>query len=148
MSQDLTNPTEAYKMSPELLEVTTRYLETSSIEETAASLEISREKVIHYLNKKESKRFIDNVFLDQGYLNKHKLQGAMQSIIDKKIEELDEAELGSNKDIADLLMMSLKMREAFMKETVQEGPKVQNNTQIIARDFGANYNNLLDKLEK
>ena len=148
MPNELMDPSDTFNMPPELIEVTTRYLETNSIDETAESLGIPKEKVSFYLNKKESKRFIDSVFLDQGYINRHKLQSAMQKLIDQKIEELDEAELGSNKDIADLLMMALKMRETFVKESIPPDPppKIEKQTNVQVNAMGENYENLLRRL--
>jgi len=148
MSNAMMNPEETYRMPPELLEVTTRYLETASIEETASTLDIPVEKVVYYLNKKESKRFIDTIFLEQGYINRTKLQSTLDTIIDKKLLELEEAELTSNKDIADLLTLALKMRESFVKDLVAEPKETQQtNVQVNGpANFGLNYNNLLTKL--
>lgn len=142
---DLVNIDDTYKMSPEILEVTNVYLQTNSVTETAEQLSIPREKVTYYIGRPESKRYIDNIFLDQGYLNRGKLMDAMSGIIDKKLEELEEAELGSNKDIADLLMMMHKMRkdyEDFTKPTATQ-TKIEVNGNA---GFGTNYNELLSKI--
>lgn len=153
MSKDLIEADSAVKLSPEALTITNTYLQTSDIDATANKLMIPREKVITYLNKREVKKYIDTIFLEQGYLNRNKIAAAMSTIIDKKLEELDEAELGSNKDIADLLLMMHKMRMDELKaiqadekahtQPVVNQTNVQNN---IKADFGQNYNSLLEKL--
>lgn len=149
MSNSIINPEEEYRMSPEMLEVTTTYLETCDIDQTAEMLGIDRERVTYYLNKPEAKRFVDTVFLDQGYLNRHKLQAAFTKIIDMKLEELDEAELGSSKDIADLLMMvhkiSMDTRKEINEALKPSAPTTQINQQFNGQ-FGENYNSLLEKL--
>jgi hypothetical protein len=130
------NPEEEYKMSPEMLEITTTYLECADIDTTAEMLGIDR--------------FVDTVFLDQGYLNRHKLQAAFTKIIDLKLEELDDAEMGSNKDIADLLMMMHKIGTDTRKEIAEaskpSAPTNQTNVQFNNGQFGDNYNSLLGKL--
>lgn len=150
MSNSIMNPEEEYKMSPEMLEITTTYLECADIDTTAEMLGIDRERVSYYLNKPEAKRFVDTVFLDQGYLNRHKLQAAFTKIIDLKLEELDDAEMGSNKDIADLLMMMHKIGTDTRKEIAEaskpSAPTNQTNVQFNNGQFGDNYNSLLGKL--
>ena len=48
----------------------------------------------------------------------------MDRLIDKKLEELEEAEIGSNKDIVDILEASLRMSLAMQKiELDKEKPK-------------------------
>ena len=152
MSNTIMNPEEEYRMSPEMVEVATTYLECSDIDVTAELLGVDREKVVYYLNKPEAKRFVDTVFLDQGYLNRHKLQAAFTKMIDLKLEELDEAELGSNKDIADLLMMVHKISMDTRKE-ISDAEKLESSQQIktqtnvqINNPMGENYTQLLEKL--
>ena len=148
---ELTNPEAEIRVSPEAMEIATAYLETASIADTAAMLGVDKEKVSYYLNKKEVKRFVDSVFLDQGYLNRHKIQDAMSRIIELKMEELEEAEIGSSKDIAELLAMAHKMRmeeiKAMQNADKDGAPKVVvNNGAPAAGAFGENYDSLLGKL--
>jgi len=152
MSKDLLNPEEGTKLSPEALTIVNNYLMTNDIGATSNQLGIPREKVIQYLNKREAKKYIDTVFLEQGYFNRSKIAQAMTDIIEKKLEELEEAEMSSTKDIADLLQMAHKMRMDEMK-VIQAEEKINNpvinqtNVQNnIKASFGDNYNSLLDKL--
>ena len=149
MSTDLMHPEEEYKMSPEMLEVVTTYIETSDVLDTARALDIPKEKVIYYINKSEAKRFIDTIFLEQGYLNRNKIQETLSTIIEHKLAELEEAEMGSNKDIADLLELAHKIRMAEIKANGEpKAPGRQTNVQINnALPFGGdNYNELMNKL--
>ena len=140
------------KMSPEALTIANTYLETNDIQSTANKLMIPREKVTQFLNKREVKKYIDTIFLEEGYLNRSKIADAMSSIIDKKLEELEEAELGSNKDIADLLQMMHKIRMdelKVMQTTEKENAAVTNQTNIqnnFSNEMGSNYTSLMDKL--
>lgn len=138
-----------YRIAPEFLEITNVYLQSFDINETALMAGVKREVVVDVLNKKEVRRFIDNVFLNQGYMNRHKLQDAMSTLIEKKLEEMEEAGVGSTKDIADLLQMMHKMRMDEIKMMIaleeKKGPASQTNVQIN-NQFGENYSSLLNKL--
>ena len=74
-------------------------------------------------------------------------------IISKKFQEMDEADIGSNKDIADLLLLSHKMTMDILDRQIQlekiraekASPKSQVNVQIN-NEGGSNYDKLLSKL--
>jgi len=128
------------------------YLRTTDARLTAQDLGIPQEKVVYYLNKPECKRFIDTIFLEQGYLNRHRIQDVLSEIMETKLEEMRDSEIGSNKDIADLLMMAHKIRTDEAKTIALSGglgPHNQTNVQINnGAGFGDNYNSLLEKLTK
>jgi len=148
MTTEIMNPEEAWQMSPEMQEIAESYLATTDARLTAQDLGIPKEKVVYYLNKPECKRFIDTIFLEQGYLNRHRIQDVLSHIMDLKLEEMLDSEVGSNKDIADLLMMAHKIRTDEAKTiATQAGPTSQTNVQINnGAGFGDNYNSLLEKL--
>jgi len=146
------NPEADYHMSPEMVEITGTYLQCSSIGETAAALNIPKEKVSYYLNKPEAKRFIDTIFLEQGYVNRHKIQGVLDEIIELKLEEMRDSEIGSNKDILDILAFAHKIGEDTrkgMREIEKNSSQFskQTNIQFNGVDtYGQNYTSLMDKL--
>lgn len=138
-------------IAPEALEVAQTYLMTMSVELTAKELKMSRHEVAQWLDNKQVKAFVDRVFLEQGYNNRFRLQAVMDDLIEKKLEELDDADLGSNKDIADLLVMKHKMATEQLKLMIEyekaKTPSSQTNVQVN-NQFGENYGKLLDKLLK
>lgn len=81
------------------------------------------------------------------------MRRAMDTLISKKFQELDEAGVGSSKDIADLLALSHKMtmeqldREIALEKVRGSNIKSQVNVQINDQS-GSNYGTLLDKLLK
>jgi len=138
---------EKWKLSPEALEICEVYLLTNSIDETYMKLGIPRELVVEYLGKKEVKRFLDTIYLQQGYLNRNTLVSQFEDVIRKKLVEMEESEIGSSKDIADLYMMMHKIRMDELKamtdyEKATGGPKVA----IQQNNYGENYGGLLEKL--
>lgn len=143
------------RIAPEALAVAEKYLSSMNISETAQSLNISDEEVSSYLSKREVKQYVDSVFMDVGYRNRFKLAATLDQVIDQKLEELDESEMGSNKDIADLLALAHKMRMDELKaqtelvKAEQSQIKQQTNVQINETPFGSgNYGELMQKLLK
>jgi len=142
------------QISPEGLEIANTYLKTTSVKETALELGVPEDQVSRYLGQREVKKYVDTVFLDVGYRNRFRLANKLDEIIDKKLEELDEADMTSNKDIADLLQMAHKMRMDEMKvQTDQqkaEQATIKNQTNVQINDnssFGeGNYGELMKKL--
>ena len=146
----------ATKMSPEGLEIANAYLEKGSIPAVCSKLGVSENEVSEILNKREIKQYIDTVFLDTGYSNRFKISETMDMLIEKKLEESEETEIYTNKDMADLLQMAHKMRIDEMKaQTELEKAKAQTvKTQVNIQDnsglpFGqGNYGQLIKKLMK
>ena len=103
------------KMSPEGLEIANAYLEKGTIPAVCAELGVSENEVSEVLNKREIKQYIDTVFLDTGYRNRFKISETLDMLIEKKLEEADETEIYTTKDMADLLQMAHKMRIEELK---------------------------------
>ena len=141
------SPVEGVAISPENLDIANLYLETNSSEEVARLLDLPREVVTRVLSKREVKAYIDHVYMETGYANRNKLRLVVDKLIDAKLQELDEAEIGSSKDILELLQFAHKMRMdelKAMKEIAETNIKTQNNVQINAG--GDNYQALLSRL--
>ena len=144
------------KMSPEGLEIANSYLKHGSIPAAAKELCVTEDTVSAALNKRELRQYIDTVYLDTGYRNRFKLSETLDLLIEKKLEEADETEIYSNKDMADLLALAHKMRMDEMKaQTEMEKAKAGNiKNQVNIQDnsgipFGeGNYGLLLKKLMK
>lgn len=149
------HPAEVLALDPEGLEVANCYLQTQSLTKTAEELGVSTELVASQLNRREVKTYIDGVFRDMGFNNRFKMRRAMDTLISKKFQELDEAGVGSSKDIADLLALSHKMtmeqldREIQLEKVRGSNIKSQVNVQINeGGGGGSNYGSLLEKLMK
>ena len=148
------SPAQSVAITPEALEIANTYLTTQSITQTASELQITPDMVSEILDRREVKAYIDNIFLDVGYNNKFRMRSLMDTIITKKLEELEDAEIGSSKDIAELLALSHKMSMDMLDRQIQleklkqgNGPKTQVNMQV--NEFGGDnskYGNLISKL--
>lgn len=151
------HPAEVLQISPEGLEIANCYLQCQSISKVAEELDISEELVIKTLESTHVKTYVNQVFLDLGFNNRFKMRKAMDALISKKFQEMDEAGVGSSKDIMELLALSHKMTmEQMDREIALEKLKTKNSTsirsqvnvQINDNQPSTNYGLLLEKLMK
>ncbi len=143
------------KMSPDGLEIANSYLELGNIQAVCIRMSLDENTVQEYLAKREIKAYIDQVYLDTGYRNRFKLANTLDDIIERKLEESEESQIYTNKDMADLLMMAHKMRMdeikamAELEKAKTSNVKNQTNVQINELPFGqGNYGKLMEKLLK
>lgn len=148
------NPGEVLVMAPEHIEVANTYLELQDIAKTAFRLGVDQHKVSEILSKKHVKAYIDNVFMEVGFNNRFKMRSLMDTVIEKKLQEMEEADIGSSKDITEILALSHKMAMDILDRQIKlatiEGKnqviKSQTNVQINEAPGGTNYESLLNKL--
>jgi len=145
---------EVTTISPEGLEIANSYLQFGNIRGVCQHLQVSEDRVVEALNKREVKKYIDTVYLDMGFRNKNNIATALDEMIQSKLEEAQETGMYSNKDLADLLQMAHRMRMDEIKaqtdaEKATTSIRTQNNVQINdgSLPFGqGNYGKLMDKL--
>lgn len=148
----MSNPNHLVPISPEGLEIAKVYLETQDISRTATRLGIDQLQVAQYLEKPEVKNYVDQVYLNAGYRNRFRLAEIMDQIVERKLTELNEAEVGSSKDILEILQFAHKMRmDELAAQTKLEAArasqvKSQTNIQINSPYGDSNYGRLLDQL--
>lgn len=140
------------QLSPEALKVAETYLSTMDIGETANNLNLLPSDVTKMLAKKEVKAFINTVVTSVAMKNMDSVSSRMEDIIAKKLEELEEAEATSSKDIADLLSLQhkfmkerLELEIKMMQAAREEGPKTQQNNQF---NFGNQWAELVQQLKR
>jgi len=150
---------EPEKISPEGLEIANSYMATNDLTLTARELGLSKDVVADQLDNPLVRRYVDRVYMDTGFRNRNTLASTLDSVINKKLEEMEEAEISSSKDISELLTLAHKMRldelkmqielkklEAAIKKSelvVNTGPTV--NIQDNSMN-GSNYGQLMQQL--
>lgn len=138
-------------IAPESLKIVETYIACGSdINSTAMELNTSPELVSMHLSKRECRVYLDNLFASAGFRNRDRMFGLLDEIVNKKLEEMEESDLGTTLDIVELLekVHKMKMQELTMSIKLAEAekanvPTVQNNIQI---NGGENYNKLLEKI--
>ena len=145
------------RISPEGLEIANAYLELGNIPAVCARLSIDEAKASEFLAKREVKAYVDQVYLDTGYRNRFKLAEVLDTLIDAKLEEAEESEIYTNKDLADLVQMVHKIRVDELKAQTElekaKAANIKNQTNIQVNNqempFGqGNYGELMKKLLK
>lgn len=154
MSNNLpvTTPAETLDISPEALEIANCYLQSPDIAKVSEQLGISPELITQTLGKREVKAYIDQIYYNLGFNNRFKLRAAMDALISKKFRDMDEADVGSNKDITELLALSHKMTMEMMDKEIKleslraAAVKTQTNIQINNAESGSKYSALISQL--
>lgn len=156
MSLPTTSPAEALQISPEALEVANAYLELQKIDEVANALDLPVDIVTGYLDRKDVRAYINQVFFNLGFNNRFKLRGLMDTLIQTKLQEMDEAGVGSSKDITELIELSAKLTLQFMDKEIElrkldikanaPGVRTQTNIQINDAGGGSKYEQLMNKI--
>lgn len=143
---------EVIKISPEGLKAVEAYLENGqNLELTADALGLDKADLHALLNKRESKAYLDRLYMEAGFRNRGRMGELMDEIINAKLEEMADTGMGSGKDILEILQVAHKMRmdemamQIKMMEAENKAPNIQINQQIN-NSGGSNYNSLLDKL--
>ena len=139
-------------IGPEVARIADTYLTSMcSTVETAKKLNLEVRQIDAVVNSKHVKSYINNILRESGHRHMIKIVKSLEKVIDLKLEEMEEAEIGSNKDIADLLSLAHKMQvdiaNLIQRDQKNNGPFTQNNTQINHYGEG-NYGKLMEMLVK
>lgn len=140
------------KISPEGIDIANTYLsEGCSIKRTSEVLNIPTYEVSAVLQQSAVREYVGNVIKEVSFNKMEAIQNKLEKLIDQKLEELDEAEMGSNKDISDLLALAHKMSTDMAKlRLTSDGagtPTTQRNQQINVYGDGQ-YGKLMEQLLK
>ena len=137
------------KISPEGVKVANRYLESScNTADTATSLAMSKHEVQEILNGQHVKKYVDSILSEAGFRQMTKVDKLMEELIEQKMNELQEADMGSSKDIAELLAMSHKFATERIKLVLdknKEAAKISKTTNVQNNiyDGASNYGKLM-----
>lgn len=144
-------PTE--KIQPEAMEVIEQYLyHNRDVNLVANALNTTPTVITDILNKKEVRGYLDHLFMESGYRNREKFFTVLDNLLDAKIEELDEAQMGSSMDIMDIMKIyhGMKVKELELSIKLQElqsnskqSASTINNVQI---NNSSGYDKLLDRI--
>ena len=149
-----TTPSETLNISPEALEVSNCYLQNSDINKVAEILNIPLQVVSDILDRKEVRAYVNSVFFNTGFNNRFQVRELMDTIIKKKLTDMDEAEIGSSKDITEILSLNHKMMIELMDKEIQlekirAGNNLKSQTNIQINEGiggGSKYSSLIEQL--
>ena len=137
------------QISPEGATVANTYLANAcSILATSETLDMPSHEISAMLHQPLIKIYVNSILRENGYRYMVRIAEKLDELVDKKWDELEEAEIGSNKDIADLLNLAYKMQmdmAKLLQNDTDKGPGVQRNTQVNVYGKGS-YGKLMEKL--
>lgn len=128
---------EAPKIDPVHLSVANDYLEGMDIIAISKEYDVDADVITAIIEKPEVQKYIDNVYLSQGFLNRNKRLEVINKVIIQKIEDAEITGELSKKDLLDWMKLLMDM-EKNIKPSPAKGPAVA--VQIN------NYEKLMDKL--
>lgn len=146
MTTAIANPSETFRLNPEALEFVEVYLQNLDLDQTANSLGIPRETAVELIKQKEVQRFMDTIFMEQGYMNRFKLSGILEKVIESKLEEAEESGVYTGKDLIDVITLLHKMQMDHAKIQRDSAPAKQTNVQV--NNYGDNLGSLIDRIVK
>ena len=77
-------------LRPEDFDLANAYLQYGTVKDTAEQLGIPEYVLVRTLDRSDVKEYINGIYLDRGYRNKHKLGEVLDKMIDAKLEEVEE----------------------------------------------------------
>ena len=148
-----TTPAETLAIGPEGLQVANAYLTLADIHKVADELDMPTELVTQILDRREVRAYVNSVFFSSGFNNRHQVRELMDTIIKKKLQDMDESDTGSTKDITELLALSHKITMETLDKQLQieklragNTLKQQTNIQINEGIGGSKYSSLIEQL--
>ena len=133
MTKELLTMDDQPEISPELLEIANTYLmHGMDSAKTALHLDLPVQVVNSTVNSRAVGNYITTIMLEQGFMNRNKLYDTLSRILEKKLEECEESEMYSSKDIIDIIKMMNDMRmkeEELMIKRLEAEAKV-NKTKV------------------
>lgn len=136
-------------ISPEGAKIANAYLMNAcSLQGTSKQLNVPSHVLYETLQDPMIKSYVSTILKETGYRHMVAITNKLDDLIERKWAELEEAEIGSNKDIADLLALAHKMQSDMHKllaDGSKSGPSSQTNIQV--NDYGSgNYGKLMEKI--
>lgn len=140
------------KLQPEAMTVVESYLfHRRDVDAVARDLNTTPTVITDILNKREVRGYLDHLFMESGYRNRDKFFDIMDNILEQKLEELDEAGMGSNMDVMDIMKTyhAMKIKELELSIKLQELSSAKqtagtiNNLQI---NNSSGYDKLLERI--
>lgn len=129
-------------LRPEDFDLANAYLQYGTVKDTAEQLGIPEYVLVRTLDRSDVKEYINGIYLDRGYRNRHKLGEVLDRMIDSKLEEVEETGIYTSKDLLEILQFAHKMRMDELKNQKDTtGPTVN-----IANFGQGNYGQLMERL--
>lgn len=133
----LTKSLEAPQLDPIMLAIANEVLSGREIPDIADEYNVSSDLVTNILEKKAIKNYMDNVVMNQGFANRAKRIGLINTVINKMLKTALETDVYSKKDLLDWIKLLNQMDETIHGK---------NNKPSVAVQVNNNYQSLMEDL--
>jgi hypothetical protein len=130
---------EAPSLDPLYLSVAHSLLSGDSIDSIADALSLTTDRVTAIAEREDVRRYVDTVYLTQGYLNRVKRLKIINRVIDAKLEEAEETGVYSKRDLLEWLKLLNEMETSTKPKqpttAVQINQQTNNNYATLLQDL-------------
>ena len=137
-SDNLNDALSAPELDPQHLVVANEILSGKSIPQISEMTGLSNDQVTAIAERGEIKRYVDSVYMSQGYLNRVRRMQVINRVIDEKMAEAAETGVFSKRDLLDWLKLLNDMDRDSRPKAPTTAVQVNNHTN--------NYSSLMQDL--
>lgn len=134
-SDSLNASLDAPALDPKFLLIANEALGGCSVPQISEKYGLEDDQITAVLERPEVKRYMDNVYLSQGYLHRSKRLKIITEIIDQKLEEARDTGIYSKKDLLDWMKLLNDMennsRPRVPHTAVQVNQQTNNYTALL-----------------
>lgn len=138
-SDNLNSSLDAPELDPQHLLVANELLAGKTIPQIAESYGMSADRVTAIVERSDTKRYVDTVIMNQGYLHRSRRLNIINKVIDEKLMEAAETGMYSKKDLFDWIKLLNDMDRDSRPKQPTTAVQVNNTT---------NYTTLMQDLFK
>jgi hypothetical protein len=137
-SDNLNAALEGPELDPQHLVIANEMLSGKSITQISELTGLSCDQVTAVAERNEIKRYVDAVYMSQGYLNRVRRMNVINQVIDEKLREAAETGVFSKRDLLDWLKLLNDMDRDARPKAPTTAVQVNNQTN--------NYSSLMQDL--
>lgn len=137
-SDNLNASLEAPEVDPKHLVLANELLGGKSIPQIADEYRLTTDQVTAVVDRTEVKRYIDSIYMSQGYLHRSRRMKIINEVIDEKMAEARETGVYSKRDLLEWLKLLNDMERDTRPKQATTAVQVNNQTN--------NYSTLMNDL--
>ena len=131
---------ETPKLDPVLLAISNDYLDGRDLDKISEEYGVTQDRVAAVLEKDDVKKYIDNVYVTQGYLNRVRRMKLVNQVIEQKVQDALESGVWSKRDLLDWMKHLNDLEETAKpkKQSPQVAIQVNNYDKLMKDLFNGN----------
>lgn len=127
---------ETPKLDPVLLAIANDYLAGEDVDKISKEYGVSQDRIAAVLDKDDVKKYIDNVYVTQGYLNRVRRMKLVNQVIEQKVQDALESGVWSKRDLLDWMKHLNELEETAKPKKASPQVAVQiNNYDKLMKDL-------------